>query len=341
MNKNYIPDSKLEWYLLNALPEQEQAEIAALEQTDEELRGRIEALRASDAEILEEFPPSRMAERFKQRYSGTHGSPRWSRKRTGTPRWPLSVFIGLALMLILPFMMIVGPELIGIMEDGSVQDESEAVIDTIETSDDAYGEDAATVDTIIGAPAKGEAVEDTVRAEVADSLKITYGTLIDSRDKKKYRTVKIGKFTWMAENLNYKVDKSWCYDDDESNCQKYGRLYDFYTALKVCPAGWRLPAHEDWMDLAQAVGDWETVGKKLKSKSGWDNNGNGTDEFGFSAMPGGFRDYDGRSFNRAGNSGIWQSASGDDRKIMSHNYSKLLWDCSDPSNGLSVRCIRK
>jgi hypothetical protein len=157
MSKKYIPDSKLEWYLLNALPEEEQTEIAALEQTDDELRGRIEALRASDAEILAEELPPRIAEKLRlRRYSMARGTARRSPKLAGAQRrWPLSIFIGVALMLILPLIMIVGPELIGIIEDGGAQEVNEAIIDTVE---------------IDGAYEKGE-TEDTTQANIADSLK--------------------------------------------------------------------------------------------------------------------------------------------------------------------------
>ncbi|MDR2970748.1 MAG: fibrobacter succinogenes major paralogous domain-containing protein [Bacteroidales bacterium] len=171
-------------------------------------------------------------------------------------------------------------------------------------------------------------------------------TFIDPRDGKRYRTVKIGKLTWMAENLNYATGSSLCYDDDESNCQKYGRLYVWDAAMSACPAGWHLPTREDWNNLVENAGG-DVAGTKLKSKS---SDWNGTDNFGFSALPGGYRLTDG--FSGAGSNGGWWNATeydagnawrrsmrSDDEyvdeynKIIVHNYSKAL--------GLSVRCVRE
>ena len=133
-------------------------------------------------------------------------------------------------------------------------------------------------------------------------------TFTDKRDGKVYRIVQIGRQVWMAENLNFKAKGSKCYENKNANCDKYGRLYDWDTAIKACPAGYHLPFDKEWSRLENAVGGRSTAGKKLKSARGWDNNGNGTDDYGFSALPGGEGSQEGY-FYYAGDYGYWWSAT--------------------------------
>ena len=124
------------------------------------------------------------------------------------------------------------------------------------------------------------------------SIQIVKGSMTDPRDGKVYGTVEIGTHIWLAENLNYKTSDSLCYDNDEENAQKYGRLYKFSDAKNACPSGWHLPSNNEIESLVHAVGGMSNAGKSLKSVSGWQNekgqSKNSLDSVGFSALPAGF-----------------------------------------------------
>jgi len=157
------------------------------------------------------------------------------------------------------------------------------------------------------------------------------------------KTVKIGNQVWMAENLNIKAGNSWCYENDNFACNKYGRLYDWNTAKMVCPNGWHLPSRREWNELTDAVGG--SAGNKLKAQGGWMNNGNGTNDYAFSALPGGYRGSSG-GFDNAGNIGYWWTAteigngSTAFRRYMKYNYGSVGEDNDDKTKGYSVRCVR-
>jgi len=162
----------------------------------------------------------------------------------------------------------------------------------------------------------------------------------DSRNGQKYRTVTIGGKTWMAENLNYQMGNSVCYGDI-SNCEKYGRLYDWNTAKMACPSGWHLPSRQEWNELENAVGDM--AGKVLKSTYGWNEDITGTDNFGFSALPGGLCSSDG-DCRSGGRMGLWWSSMNIDGGAA---YCVQLERDEDGMEGrrcakegrISVRCI--
>jgi uncharacterized protein (TIGR02145 family) len=176
-------------------------------------------------------------------------------------------------------------------------------------------------------------------------------TLTDTRDNKTYKTVKIGTQIWMAENLNFEAKGSMCYDNKPDNCQKYGRLYDGEIAKKACPSGWHLPSKEEWEALETTAGGNIN---KLKAKSGWEDNENGTDEYGFSALPGGKHGYlDPEacddcepSFWDIGYAGRWWSST--ESGIGGSSYSWYIGqDFEDRDSGYiykaslrSVRCIK-
>jgi uncharacterized protein (TIGR02145 family) len=124
---------------------------------------------------------------------------------------------------------------------------------------------------------------------------VDYGTLTDSRDGKSYKTVVIGGKTWMAENLNFATDSSFCYDDVPANCTKYGRLYQEFDAEKACPEGWALPTEDDWRDLVNtAKSEFGDQNGSLRALDAWEDtifgdNVVATNATGFSALPGGYR----------------------------------------------------
>ena len=164
---------------------------------------------------------------------------------------------------------------------------------------------------------------------------IDYGTMTDGRDGQTYKTVKIGTQIWMAENLNYdyKINGesygNWCYGDTARYCAVAGHLYTWAAMMDtastgcgfevectvsagrvrgVCPNGWHLPNTAEWNALFDAVGGKRTAGKALKATSGWGENGNGTDAFGFSAFPSGYRDRDGNFSHTGDYAYFWSSA---------------------------------
>jgi uncharacterized protein (TIGR02145 family) len=182
----------------------------------------------------------------------------------------------------------------------------------------------------------------------------------DTRDGKIYKTTKIGEQVWMAENLNYEAEGSRCYNDSISYCDKYGRLYEWETAMESCPKGWHLPSNAEWDELYRHMdGDKgtespyksKTAGKYLKATSGWvwnnydDISGNGEDRLGFSALPGGYGNSDG-DFYYVGNKVYWWSNSSeyssDDayHRGMIYSSEYAYWDNIDKSRLYSVRCVQ-
>jgi uncharacterized protein (TIGR02145 family) len=183
-----------------------------------------------------------------------------------------------------------------------------------------------------------------VKTERVEKIRNNLPQFTDSRNGQTYRTVKMGGKVWMADNLNYKTDNSWCYDNDESNCNKYGRLYDWNTAMDACPSGWRLSTRRDWDSLIASSGG-NTAGSMLKSVIGWENDGNGSDDYGFSAMPVGIFVQD-EGFHHIGKVGIWWTASESGNAVSfyrrMHTGNKFVDENRGNKNfGLSVRCVQE
>ena len=203
-----------------------------------------------------------------------------------------------------------------------------------------------------------------------DPSTVVTGTMTDERDGQTYKTVTIGTQTWMAENLNYETAKSYCYGDNVTNCAKYGRLYTWAAAMDsagtwttnglscgysktclptypvrgVCPEGWHLPTQMEWNTLFTAVGGQSTAGLKLKSSPGWNSRGNGTDAFGFSALPAGDRSYNGNYDNEGVHAIFWSSSEGNGNNAyemcLIYDYDSARPHYYDKDNGFSVRCVK-
>jgi uncharacterized protein (TIGR02145 family) len=177
-------------------------------------------------------------------------------------------------------------------------------------------------------------------------------TFTDPRDGRVYKTVRIGKQTWLAENLAFDYAGSKVYGNDLANVAKYGRLYNWETAKKAVPPGWHLPTNAEWDELVRFADgskgtdspyDSKTAGKLLKAASGWSKDGNGTDEHGFSALPGG-GGYSGGDFDDVGSRGFWWSATEDGadgayRRGMGY-YEDVLYSNYYKDGLLSVRCLQ-
>jgi|GEM_PF-2450353 len=157
---------------------------------------------------------------------------------------------------------------------------------------------------------------------------------IAAPQSKPIKSVQIGNQTWMVENLNDASKGGKCQDDNPSNCEKYGRLYTWEEAKKACPSGWHLPSDAEWTALANFAGGDKIAGGKLKAKSGWSNNGNGTDDYGFSLTPDGDGEY----------SRLWSStehnASNAWRRRIDYDGSTVLRDSQHKVNLYSVRCVK-
>jgi uncharacterized protein (TIGR02145 family) len=194
-------------------------------------------------------------------------------------------------------------------------------------------------------------------------------------DEEQYSSVNIGNQEWMVENLNISQFRNgdsipqaktagewslagvsgqpaWCYYNfDKENGKRYGKLYNWYAVKDprgLAPIGWHIPSDEEWSVLTDFIGGEYESGSKLKHTDFWvefkGKSGNGTNESGFSALPGGILNYDG-TFLTIGELGYWWSSS----EINSdYAWSRILNFYGDhvyrydylKSSGLSVRCVK-
>lgn len=186
-----------------------------------------------------------------------------------------------------------------------------------------------------------------------DNAEIKVSEMTDSRDGKSYKTINVGEQTWMAQNLNYETEDTYCYGNELINCAKYGRLYKKNLAMEICPAGYHLPALIEWKKFFFALGGQNTVGKKLKSLKGWIYGGNGDDSYGFSVVPAGAHEKD--FLDEGVSAYFWSSEEVDDNKTY---FVKLKYDTDNANveiyssevhqygmtvyhnSAFSVRCVK-
>jgi Fibrobacter succinogenes major domain (Fib_succ_major). len=245
---------------------------------------------------------------------------------------------------------------------------------SLQSSSTEVSSDAATSNS--SAVSSSAAVSSS--SDVSSSAVAASGSLTDARDGQTYRTVTIGNQVWMAENLNFETNNSFCYDDSVSNCDAYGRLYLWSAAMDsagvfsedakgcgagepcyargsvrgVCPEGWHLPRKAEFETFFSVVGNMEIVGSKLKSTSGWheevDNhsvdNVNGSDDFGFTVLPAGGSDIERNYSGKGRGAGFWSSSGVDADSAYTVVIYNFL-DCAFLENAnkretYSIRCVK-
>ena len=219
-------------------------------------------------------------------------------------------------------------------------------------------------------------------ASVTITVLDTISYFMDSRDEQIYKIVTIGTQTWMAQNLNYSGDDGagnrayttgWCYGvgpgdttdhSDSSTCNTYGRFYNWTSAMAIsetylgttwgssdtvkhqgiCPEGWHVPTNTEWSTLADYLGGSDTAGFFLKSTSGWSSDGNGSDAYGFSALPAGYRYSNGVWYNQGGSAYFWSaseySATYARYRFLGYYNADLDADYNSKYYGFSLRCTK-
>lgn len=215
----------------------------------------------------------------------------------------------------------------------------------------------------------------TVPASSASKTNASFGTMTDERDGQTYRTVKIGSQTWMAENLNFETKNSLCVWDSATYCSLLGRLYRWSDAMDsagtwsgngegcgkgkkcvyqvglqeprfrgVCPEGWHLPTTSEWVSLAYAVDNRDyNAGKILKSSFGWLEDGDGTDDYGFTILPTSFWNSEGLEGQVGIDADFWTSTEVDEEEaekmhLTHHSDAWYILD-HDKDEYYSVRCV--
>lgn len=170
-----------------------------------------------------------------------------------------------------------------------------------------------------------------------------FGSFVDSRDNRVYKTVIIGEQTWMAQNLNFSMSGSHCNGGLPESCLAFGLLYDWDMANTACPPDWHLPSNEEWKTLIEfRGGTTNNQGAKLKLSGNPWQEGAGTDLYGFGAEPGGNEvDNEGGGI---GSFGYWWTSSLESStpiyRVMYRNNSRVDSFNTPGDTLFSVRCIK-
>jgi uncharacterized protein (TIGR02145 family) len=158
---------------------------------------------------------------------------------------------------------------------------------------------------------------------------------VDARDNRQYKIVKIGDQVWMTENLSYNpTEGSVCYDNISNNCDKFGRLYNWVAAKKVCPEGWHLPSNEEWDELIQYLGGDSITGKRLTLEG----------DSRFAAIMSGYRHPDGRFRGLGAGAYFW--AATESNNVYAWYYqvnterSRVSQSIHSQKAYLAARCVK-
>ena len=193
----------------------------------------------------------------------------------------------------------------------------------------AVEENTETVDDDSLTSAEMDSMAALLVDEYKDESEPVMGEWTDPRDSQRYPTRQIGSLVWLLDNMNYSYSTSFCYDDEDENCSKYGRLYTWSDAKVVCRTPWRLPSRSDWSNLEINIG--------LLSENPWEKSF-------FRAKSGGFRSKKGVYELLGQRADFWSADEFDenaayyyyfvegDKEIHSNKYSK--------NGALSVRCVK-
>lgn len=190
----------------------------------------------------------------------------------------------------------------------------------------------------------------TARRKLKNKSRVDYtqtsGTFIDSRDGQSYRWAKMkdGKI-WMTENLNYEKPGSYCYGDKESNCIKYGRLYKWSVAKKVCPEEWDLPNKKEWEKLVVEYGGYRYYEGESKDNGNPQKTYNNLTLGKFSILLGGYRSRGGEFFNLEEFGPYWTATANGRAYAWNYNFDKAggrvhRYNDYSKESGFSCRCIK-